>query len=784
MKYWGKKPHNIWREYIAHYAPSNGVFLDPFAGSAMSAFEAVKAGRKAIAFDINPLTSFIIEVISSEYNHTDFSNAVEDLIESVSDRPIYKHHYKRECPKCLGNAEVINWKWEAKTLYEIGLECTHESKKTDRFLLTPNASDHTLAESISNLKTEDWYPKDSFPESPSFSSSFIDCIGGNDFSSLWTKRNLHILAALFSEILKVENEVLKKQLLFGFIQTLHLCTKMCVPRREAANRAFSTSWGRSAYICASRQMEMNPLLLFRSSCLGKQSVQSAIAGAQEYIGKRPKLLYIDSSNRSNRSTNFDIKYGTIDINALTDYLDPESVDFVMTDPPYGGLVQYLDLSLLWLTWLQKYEKRFTPNLDVEITIKGTTIDLSMYQRRFENGIRNIFKVLKPNGRAVFTFHNKDIRIWNAFLNAITMSGFQIEKVTHQQNRRTGEANVANPYGTSGTDFYIRCVKSQSLDLKNTAAQFEHFIIQKAIQIIAQRSEPTPFQILFNGLLAEMSIAGFNIQDFDKNVESILKSAVGTVFTHTNSDGAAGNLWWFVNPAEYITFPDRQLADRVEETVVALLRRHVSVNFDEVLSEIFITYPNGLTPDIKSVKAILEKYANQANGRWVYKGGEVEAAFTKHTEALHTLVEIGKKLNYKIYIGKREQPETYESRPLSSYADITRLDFIEDSEKRKRIEMIDMLWLDDKNTIVVAIEVENSTNFTSGIQRASNLNEGVKKIMIMPDSRTAEFNSLKDPLFTDNFRKYNWSYMFYSDINRLKSARSLNESQLTTYLKAK
>ena len=44
------------------------------------------------------------------------------------------------------------------------------------------------------------------------------------------------------------------------------------------------------------------------------------------------------------------------------------------------------------------------------------------------------------------------------------------------------------------------------------------ILKKAIQIIAQRNEPKHFQILFNGLLAKKSIAGFNIQNFDKNIE--------------------------------------------------------------------------------------------------------------------------------------------------------------------------------------------------------------------------------------------------------------------------
>ncbi len=48
MKYWGKKPHNIWRAYIETYTPEKGLYLDPFAGSAMSAFEAVKAGFMAL----------------------------------------------------------------------------------------------------------------------------------------------------------------------------------------------------------------------------------------------------------------------------------------------------------------------------------------------------------------------------------------------------------------------------------------------------------------------------------------------------------------------------------------------------------------------------------------------------------------------------------------------------------------------------------------------------------------------------------------------------------------
>ena len=46
MKYWGKKPHNIWFKYIKTYTPDKGVFLDPFSGSCESIIESIRAGKK------------------------------------------------------------------------------------------------------------------------------------------------------------------------------------------------------------------------------------------------------------------------------------------------------------------------------------------------------------------------------------------------------------------------------------------------------------------------------------------------------------------------------------------------------------------------------------------------------------------------------------------------------------------------------------------------------------------------------------------------------------------
>lgn len=774
MKYWGKKPHNIWRKYIENYTPNDGVVLDPFAGSCMSAFEAVKAGKKAIAFDINPLSSFIIEVFAAKYKEEQFKSKVEGILKIVSEDDNYKRFYKTACPKCGGKAVAQNFKWDSGRIYEVGVFCErHNGGKIERSLKEPDKADIELAEESGKLEIPYWYPNKEFPRSPSFSASFVRNIGGSSFDKLWTRRNLYVLSLIFNEIEKVDDNELRMHLLFGFTQAIHLCTKMSVPRRENARRPFSTSWGRSAYICSARQMEMNPLLVFKSSCLGRQSVESALKGVEGYLGKLPRVLYVDRSNRSQETRSYDIKYGVIDVTILDDYIKENSVDFIITDPPYGGLVQYLDLSLIWLVWLERIDSKYWPNLDAEITIKRGSVNIDSYQMKFTNAMKKLHKVLKDDGKLVLTFHNKEVDIWNAFLNSVVLAGFKIEKVIHQQNRRTGESNVANPYGTSGADFYIRCVKSLDVRFETDKDEFEHYVLTKAIQLIALRNEPTPYQILFNGLLVEISKAGFDLQDFDKNIEKILSQHVGTIFKITNNSAdKSGNFWWFTEPDKYIKYPDRSLADRVEESVIALLRRKISVSLDDVLAEIFIKYPNGLTPTKKSVTSILAKYAHRSNDKWVYRGGEIEKSFTQHTHIIYLLSIVGKKIGSKVFIGKREQPEPYKGGRLGDHADYLKLPKLFNNDIVSRLEMIDMLWLNDNN-VACALEVENSTNFTSGIQRASNLGSDVPKIMVVPDSRVTELNGVNDKLFVDSFKKYNWKYITYTDVERLSSLRVIS-----------
>jgi len=78
-KYWARKPHNVVGEYIEHYSKKDEIVLDPFVGSGVTAIEALKRGRKAIAIDIDPLAAFITCMTLKPVNIKKFEEAFKQI---------------------------------------------------------------------------------------------------------------------------------------------------------------------------------------------------------------------------------------------------------------------------------------------------------------------------------------------------------------------------------------------------------------------------------------------------------------------------------------------------------------------------------------------------------------------------------------------------------------------------------------------------------------------------------------------------------------------------------
>lgn len=112
-----------------------------------------------------------------------------------------------------------------------------------------------------------------------------------------------------------------------------------------------------------------------------------------------------------------------------------SIDYVFTDSPYGGDIQYFELSTLWLSWLreEKQDERFNLSWwENEITINPEqNKDFDYYHNRLHVAFREVFRVLKSGKFLTVTFHNTDVKVCNSIIRAVIFAGFELERIVYK-----------------------------------------------------------------------------------------------------------------------------------------------------------------------------------------------------------------------------------------------------------------------------------------------------------------------------------------------------------------
>ena len=104
-----------------------------------------------------------------------------------------------------------------------------------------------------------------------------------------------------------------------------------------------------------------------------------------------------------------------------------SIDTIITDPPYGSNVQYLELSHFWYPWNKDlYTNK--PNFSIEaVANRKRDFKGSKSLLDYEDNLYRVFKkcheVLKPGKYMVLTFNNKDIGAWLALMFSIFRAEF-------------------------------------------------------------------------------------------------------------------------------------------------------------------------------------------------------------------------------------------------------------------------------------------------------------------------------------------------------------------------
>jgi putative DNA methylase len=117
-------------------------------------------------------------------------------------------------------------------------------------------------------------------------------------------------------------------------------------------------------------------------------------------------------------------------------LSSGTLDLVITDPPFGGILQYAELADFFYVWIRLVLKNKYPCFQPEYTPKAVEVVSNsfrekenpdgFYQRLLTQCWREAHRLLKPGGILAFTFHHSEDDPWVAVLESLFDAGYYLE----------------------------------------------------------------------------------------------------------------------------------------------------------------------------------------------------------------------------------------------------------------------------------------------------------------------------------------------------------------------
>lgn len=272
------------------------------------------------------------------------------------------------------------------------------------------------------------------------------------FNQLFSDRQLLNHGKLLQRISKVEDDNIREFLVTAVSRLIEYNSRLC--RWEYVGRRATSTFERHAYVHKVQPVECNPLTSFEAYGSFKKFVR-IVADAKRYAQNPFEKV------KENGSVNkYEIQGESVTSDSLLSLHnktserlveDDESVDYVITDPPYYDNVQYSELSDFFYVWLREGLKddydEFEPQLvpKAREIVSNTTAgkDEDFFIESMTNVFSECHRVLKNDGEMVFTYHHNENEAWSVILEAIIESGFTINAAYPVQSERDNNMHITN-----------------------------------------------------------------------------------------------------------------------------------------------------------------------------------------------------------------------------------------------------------------------------------------------------------------------------------------------------
>ena len=174
--------------------------------------------------------------------------------------------------------------------------------------------------------------------------------------------------------------------------------------------------------------------------------------------------------------------------------EDESVDYVITDPPYYDNVHYSELSDFFYIWLREALKQDYDEFQPELVPKAREIvskkEAGKDEQFFIESLTNVFeecnRVLKDDGELIFTYHHNKNEAWSVILESIIESGFTIAGAYPVQSEKSNSTHISD-MDNAEYDILLFANK-EKVDEEITLAQLRQNLFFELQEMVAEERE--------------------------------------------------------------------------------------------------------------------------------------------------------------------------------------------------------------------------------------------------------------------------------------------------------
>lgn len=293
------------------------------------------------------------------------------------------------------------------------------------------------------------------------------------------------------------------------------------------------------------------------------------------------------------------------------YIEPNSVDYIYTDPPYGAKISYLDLSTIWNAWLKL---PLNTQAFAEEAIEGGSRKKSLkeYDQLLADSLQQMAQVLKPDRWMSIVFVSEKPAHWHTIYDTCTRLGLEYVNTVRQPSDRKTPRKIKNPLRHFCGEMVINFRKRSSpiVQVKSKLDRDVIDIIKQTVELtIINNSGAATTEEVNDGVITELLSSGY-LQEVTEKV-----SDFGEILKEYFDYDTDLNVWKIkakTKLGSHIPL-DKRIQFYLKSAFNKAKRLNQQLTIDELVPEVMPFLRNGLTPRNQDILSELEKIAYSPDG---------------------------------------------------------------------------------------------------------------------------------------------------------------------------